>query len=395
MTGRLGLAIRKAEIGVHARLDKSRNPIARTATDIPWHWKAITPEWLTATICRGVPGARIVKLVPAEGSVGTSTRQAFDLVLNDAARSAGLPDRVFTKSTPMLKQRLLLGNCLFGEVGFYRDFRPLIEMEAPRGYWACVGNRSLRSMIVMEDVVQTRRAVFNMDGAAVSHEDMAGLLTSLARLHGRFWNDPGLTKKQWLRDTPSYLEDNHRFLEMSRWAGAGMRAAPELLPEGIEGRIDDIWNGIVRRNFRERESGNFTLLHGDAHIAQTYRTGDGMMGFCDWQVMLRGPWAWDVSYILTTGLAVEDRRSWEEELLRGYARELAAAGGPPLEWHDIWDAYRAHIPYAFVAWAFTIGYSTQVREVQPPVTARRLVERTAAAMSDHGSIDLNLAGPPR
>ena len=392
MTGGPGLTLRKAEIGLHARLDALRNPIARAATDIPWHWEAITAEWMTATLCRDVPGAEITGIVPAEGSVGTSTRQAFDLLLNDTARAAGVPARVFTKSTPMLKQRLLLGNCLFGEVGFYRDFRPRIDMEAPQGYWACVANRSLRSMIVMEDVVATRQAVFNMDGTAVAYDEMAGLLTSLARLHGRFWQDRSLTEKSWLRDTPSYLDDNHRFLRMSHWAGVGMATAPELLPLDVRGRIDDIWAGIVLRNRHDRDAGSFTLLHGDAHIAQTYKTADGKMGYCDWQVMLRGSWAWDVSYILTTGLNVEDRRSWEEKLLRGYAETLAAAGGPMLDWQQVWDAYRAHIPYAFVAWAFTIGYSSQVREVQPPITARRLVERTAAAMSDHGSIQRNLSG---
>lgn len=372
-------------------MDALRDPLARRVGDVPWRWEAITPDWMTATLCRGVPGAKVLKVSPANGSVGTSTRQALDLVLNDSARAAGIPSRVFTKSTPMVKQRLLLGNCLFGEAGFYRDFRPQIEMEAPTGYWACVADRSLRSMIVMEDVVATRQAVFNMDGASVSYDEMAGLLTGLARLHGRFWQDASLAKRRWLRDTPAYLDDNHRYLAMSHWAGVGMEIAPELLPAGVAGRIDDIWAGIVRRNARERLDRNFTLLHGDAHIAQTYRTGDAKMGFCDWQVMLRGPWAWDVSYIVSTGLDIEDRRAWEERLLRGYADELAASGGPRLEWAHLLEAYRAHIPYAFVAWAFTIGYSTQVREVQPELTTRRLVERTAAAMSDHRSIDLNLA----
>ncbi|NIJ35951.1 hypothetical protein FHR22_000600 [Sphingopyxis panaciterrae] len=393
MLSKLFLAGRKAEIALHAHYDKLVRPAARTIDDIPWSWEAITPEWMTATLCREVPGGKVTRVTPAGGSVGSSTRQGFILDLNDAARTAGVPAQIFTKSTPILMQRLLLGlsNCLFGEVGFYRDFRPQIDMEAPAGYWACVDARSMRSMIVMEDVVATRQADFIMDGAAVNRDEMASLLTGLARLHARFWKDASLAEHSWLRGTPSYLGDNDRFLRMAYWAGLGMEAAPELIPPAVRGRIDALWDGVVRRNAREAARGNFTLLHGDAHIAQTYRTASGAMGFCDWQVMLRGPWAWDVSYIMSTGLEIEDRRAWEEELLRLYLGELAAAGGPALDWNEAWDAYRANMPYAFLAWAFTIGHNSVVQAVQPETTTRRLVERTAAAMADLGSIDLNLA----
>jgi hypothetical protein len=392
MLSSLTLPLRKAEIALHARYDSAIRPLARGIGDIPWSWEAITPEWLTATLCRHIPGGAVLGTRATAGSVGSSTRQGFDLDLNDAARAAGVPDRIFTKSTPILMQRLLLGlsNCLFGEVGFYRDFRPQLEMEAPRGYWACVAPRSMRSMIVMEDVVATRQAEFNMSGDAVTQEQMASLLLGLARLHARFWRDASLKQHHWLRDTPTYLGDNHRFLRMAHWAGVGMDAAPELIPASVRGRIDDIWAGVVRRNAQDARDGDATLLHGDAHIAQTYRTGDGAMGFCDWQVMLRGSWAWDVSYIMSTGLEVADRRDWERALLASYIEQLAAAGGPALDPAAAWDAYRAHIPYAFLAWAFTIGHNRMGQAVQPELTTRRLVERTASAMADLESIDLNI-----
>lgn len=392
MLSSLTLPLRKAEITLQARYDAAIRPVAQVIEDVPWSWEAITPEWLTATLCRDVPGGAVLGARATEGSVGSSTRQGFDLELNDAARAAGVPDRIFTKSTPILMQRLLLGlsNCLFGEVGFYRDFRPQLEMEAPRGYWACVAPRSMRSMIIMEDVVATRRAEFNMNGDAITQDEMASLLSGLARLHSRFWRDGTLNQHSWLRDTPTYLGDNHRFLRMAHWAGVGMEAAPELIPGSVRGRIEHIWAGVVHRNAQDARDGNFTLLHGDAHIAQTYRTGDGAMGLCDWQVMLRGPWAWDVSYIMSTGLEVADRRNWERALLASYIEQLAAAGGPALDPAAAWNAYRAHIPYAFLAWAFTIGHNSMGQAVQPEQTTRRLVERTAAAMADLGSIDLNI-----
>lgn len=384
----IGALARRSEVAAHVAADRLIRPAARRRADVPYSWEAVTKDWLTATLCTSVPGGKILDFVPTGGSVGTSTRQGFRLTRNSAAIAAGVPEHIFTKSTPILMQRLLLGlsHCVDGEVGFYRSFRNQVEMEAPLGYHACLAPRSLRSMVVMEDVVATKGARFNMQGDAISKEQMADLLGSLARLHAGFWNSADLTTRNWLRDTVTYLHGNHQFLQMAHWGGIGMEVAPHLIPKRLQGRINDIWDGIVRWNTAARAFMPSTLLHGDAHIAQTYMTQEGRMGFSDWQVLLKGSWAWDVSYIVSTGLEIEDRRSWERDLLASYLAELEAAGGPAIDWNEAWDCYRANIPYAFMAWAFTIGHNSATQSVQPALTTERLFQRTAIAMDDLDSI---------
>lgn len=381
---RAGVLLRTGEIAAHARFDNLLQPKARGAGDVPYSHDAITAEWLTAVLCRNAPGAEILNVVTCGGSVGSSTRHALALTRNRQAIEAGIPERLFVKSTPILMQRLLLGlsKVIYGEVGFYMHFRPQIDIEAPLGYFACVAPRSLRSMILMEDVVVTRGAAFNTQGDAINKEDMADLLGGLARLHAGFWGATNLAAEHpWLRDTRTYLRDNNRLIDMKHWVAVGTEQAGELVPQALRGRVDDIWAGILACNARAARE-PMTLLHGDAHIAQTYRTKAGRMGLSDWQVLLRGHWAWDVSYIVTTGLETDDRRAWEADLLRHCMAELAAAGGPELTFNQAWDAYRANILYAYAAWAFTIGHNSAVQAVQPEITTERLVQRTAHAIHD-------------
>jgi len=241
-------------------------------------------------------------------------------------------------------------------------------------------------IVVMEDVVATKGARFNGDGDAISRSEMAELLGGLATLHGRYWGASELRREHpWLRDTRTYLRDNDRLIDMKRWAAVGTEAAGELAPQSLRGRMDDIWRGVVACN-AEAAQRPATLLHGDAHIAQTYQTREGRMGLADWQVLLHGGWAWDVSYIMSTGLEIEDRRAWEKDLLGHYLDRLAAAGGPAMSFDDAWRPYRQNVLYAYTAWAFTIGYNRSVRVVQPEVTTARLVRRTAQAIEDLESI---------
>src|SRR3546814_7238951 len=57
--------------------------------------------------------------------------------------------------------------------------------------------------------------------------------------------------------------------------------------------------------------GPVTLLHGDAHVGNTYVLPDGSVGFLDWQVVRRGCWSQDVGYFLVGALTQDDRREHE------------------------------------------------------------------------------------
>jgi hypothetical protein len=166
---------------------------------------------------------------------------------------------------------------------------------------------------------------------------------------------------------------------------AGARRARAVIPSSLHGRQRDLFTGL-RRSMELASRGPRTYLHGDLHVANTYRTAAGRMGVADWQIGLQGSWACDYAYLVTSALTVADRRAWERELLEHYLERLHAAGGGRIARAAAWDAYRAATLYPYFAWVYTIGRSRLQPRFQPDEVSLALIERIAAAVDDLGSL---------
>lgn len=384
-----GIALRAAQVGSIVLAERIRPPQVRTVDDVPGSVAQITPEWLTAVLCAQAPGARVLGLSITGGDAGSSTRLGLALDLNDAARDAGIPQRVFTKSAPGFVQRMFLGlsDAAVGEAGFYMQVRPQLDIEAPRGYHACVDQRSWRCITLMEDLVATRNARFISTETYISRDMMADLLGNMARWHAQFWNDPRLDRElAWIRPPSRFLADMNRFVSIKDRALLAVEKYPQLVPERLHAAGDAVWTATVASYELDRRLPQ-TFLHGDAHVGQTYICGDGRMGYSDWQLVQRGGWATDFAYGLCSALTIEDRRRWERELLRHYLDALQAAGGPALDEDSAWMAYRQHTLYPFIAWAFTrAGASTVLPDMQRDSVCNDIMSRTAHAVDDLDAI---------
>ena len=64
------------------------------------------------------------------------------------------------------------------------------------------------------------------------------------------------------------------------------------------------------------------------------------MAVVDWQLCTDGPGLHDVAYFIGAGLGVDDRRSAEADLVRGYHAALTAAGVTDYAWDQCWREYR-------------------------------------------------------
>ena len=53
----------------------------------------------------------------------------------------------------------------------------------------------------------------------------------------------------------------------------------------------------------------------------------------------------DAAYFLGNGLKIEDRRKWEEDLLREYLAELNRLGNLQISWDHAWEEYRRQSVY--------------------------------------------------
>ncbi len=387
---KLRIAERLVTVGACYQWEKLTKARAIKASDVPGSTYAITPEWLTAVLCKDIPGGEVLECSVVGGSSGTSERRGMALVVNDAARAAGIPERLFTKSTTSYQQRLTLGfaGIIAGEVGFYPQIRSQVDIEAPRGYFACMDDRSWRSMVLMEDIVDTKGAKFISTETYITREMIEGVLSNLAKLHGHFWNSPQFSGTlKWMRTPADWMDSISRFIAHRDRCRLGVSMSlevipPELLPhtEAMFDATDDC--------LKMAHAGPQTLLHGDPHIGQTYITNQGKMGYGDWQIVMHGCWAYDYSYALVSALTVEDRRAWEKDLLRFYLEKVREAGGQPPGFDDAWDDYRRNMFYPYFCWLSTIAGSAKgtAPEMQPKQVSLDIIQRSAHALVDLDSL---------
>ena len=263
------------------------------------------------------------------------------------------PDRVFVKAHAAHHRWVHLRNGnLFNEARLFAS-GVLLPVEHPRVYAAVCDWLRLDFLLVMEDL-RERHADPRDATRPLSVAQVASGLRGLARLHGQYWNlepraHPGL---RWLK---TWAPAQGWQVGLRKRVPVGLqRAVGELPPQiaALNGdRIVDFWCRYVQTLARQP----MTLLHGDAHIGNTYVLPDDTVGFLDWQVARRGGWSQDVGYFLVGALTEADRREHEAQLLERYREALPVPEPQRPSAAQAWLHYRASPAYGLAIWLSTLG----------------------------------------
>ena len=316
----------------------------------------LSPELLTAALCEQNPGVIVSDLRVVEeahcdtGSASTAARAVLDL---DYAAGAdrGLPGRMVLKT--VLVRPGAPSSMYENEVRFYRDLRPELDIETPRAFASVFDGETGTFGVLMEDV-RLRSARFPNATTSLNDEEIRCVLGHLAALHARFWQSPRFERDlSWLWTPCSggfydFMAPNGQGLIQALIDGSEYK---QSLFERLGRPFDEVWK-ILWHAQKIIDSEPSTLLHGDTHLGNTYVLPGARVGLLDWQLMNRGRWSHDVTYILMTGLEIETRRRDERELLAFYLDGLAAHGV-----RDVPTADAAWLLYRQTAiWGFVIGW---------------------------------------
>jgi aminoglycoside phosphotransferase (APT) family kinase protein len=269
------------------------------------------------------------------------------------------------------------------EARFYAELNSQAGVRAPRSYaagWEDDG----RAFIVIEDLAKRGAELWDCR-VARSVADVRAMLDTLSHLHARWWEDPAI------RAMPFVDISVRSTGPLSEWPRAnGAARLNEVLSgprgEGLPAQVRD--GSRIERAFWRMVSGleeakGGCLLHGDPHPGNAFSDSDGAAGLFDWQTVARGPWAFDVGYMIVTALSVEDRRANEQELLAYYVDRLRRLGTTNLpSREDVWREYRRHIAYPMLIWP--TNHTTH----QSEENIRALTYRLGMAADDFGFFDL-------
>lgn len=331
---------------------------------------ALDPAWLAQLLAPDSGGATIASVALSE-TIRTMASKA-----RIAVRFAHAPDRTHHYCLKAFlddeADATNGGITTIRESRFYLELAPRITMRVPRCINAVIDEAAQRGILAMNDLVADG-ARFCSALEPFSVDDAAQSLEQIARLHAAA---PLLADAWWLPSRIDQLAASHFYtpeqiqplLDDPRGEGldAGTRSAAKLFA-GIR--------ALAARNARKPQ----TLLHGDCHAGNIYRTADGP-GFTDWQLVQRGHWSLDVAYHIAAVLPVATAEREERRLLDHYLGTLQRLGGSAPDRESAWSDYQAAQPYGFFHWAIT--------RRQPPEITREFTQRLGAGIARHGSYRL-------
>jgi hypothetical protein len=373
-------------MAVHTIWDYITRPIARTIDDVPWCAEAISPEWLSAVLCGGVEGARVVSVEICGGDQGSSVRRRLKASYNEAGRNAGLPENLFCKTTPTVLTRLATGLSAAGEARFYRHVRPELNIEAPTCYHSAWDRKSGRSVHLFNDLVAAKAASFCRWDTPITRPQAEQIIDTLVTIHSRYYDSARFSSDlKWILTYVDFFRAGER-VGLRECHERAMVKAEAVIPSDLCRRRDEIWPATIKA-LGLHMSATPTLLHSDVHLGNWYVTGEGRMGLCDWQCLGKGHWARDISYAISTTLAIEDRRALERDLLRRYLDGMREACGLSISFDEAWDLYRQQIVLALMMWTPTLVHTRTTPEMQPEEMSLEMIKRMTAAMSDLESLD--------
>jgi Ecdysteroid kinase-like family len=340
-------------------------------TSLPESIAEITPSWLTETLQRANPGLIVTDVASTDVVQGACTKVRLGLRTNrNDFPSSVMMKAGFEPHSPQM--RVMHVN----EYHAYVDFLPQVDLNAPRCLGASLDGQG-RALVILEDLC-LRDVRFLSLQKPIDFALAARFLEGLAKLHARWWNSPELQSEQmaWVPDTTeAHLA--HYFdilLDTERFASFATAPRGAAMPRVL---LDPPRIRAAHAAMRAAHKGQATVInHGDMHLGNLYVDADGTPGFLDAQPR-RGAWSIDVSYFLTAGLDLVDRRRWEGALIEHYLSSLKALGVTPPSFDEAWAAYRRDVVWGLLIWMLNGS------QFQTEANNTAAATRFAMAMIDH------------
>jgi phosphotransferase family enzyme len=358
---------------------------AVSKSDIPWNFHAVTSDWFTDVLCREVAGARVEIVNFGIGHDGTSGRQRYLLSYNHAGQTAGLPTSIFAKGTPTITTRISM-TCVPSmqiENQFYNMIRPELNIEAPVGYHSAYDLASGRSIHLLEDLVSTKGATFPQVDTVINLEQARSMVDVLSDLHAPYYENPRLNQDlSGIMTWSENLRRMCRLMNMKKYHYRGMDKARPVLPASVADRFYDTWPAIIR-SAELQFKGPQTLAHVDVHLGNWYMLEGNRMGLLDWQCLNKAHWSHDFAYAVCALLTVENRRDWEEELMKLYLRHMNEKNNIDIPFDEGWLSYRQRIFDGLALWTPTYSPPFFAPDnMQPEDLSLELIRRFTAAIDD-------------
>jgi hypothetical protein len=343
---------------------------------------SVTAAWLSEVLGADVRKCRLEQIAIGVGLLGRLYR----------AHLNGEPDvpRSVVVKLPTLDSVARPAVCenlefYLREVRFYQEIGQANPLRPARPYFAAFDETTHDFVLVLEDLGRLRVADQIIGCTAADAETV---IDAIAQHHAYWWESQRFAALPWLKpfSTPPFaaaLAGNFEAAWLRFLEGVGADLPPTLRVFG------ERFPALVPWFWRELTRPPHTFLHGDLRLDQLFfavEADDPPVTALDWQITSKGRGAYDLAYFLSQSLAVDTRRSCENQLIKRYAERLAEQGiDYPRD--ELWRDYRLTTAWCFAYPVIAAGRIDLANDRQLQLL-RTMVNRAATAIEDLDALSL-------
>lgn len=310
---------------------------------VPERIEDITPSWMSEALQERFPGVAIERVNVIDVVHGACTKIRLGIEGSDPRVPPRMLMKIgFEQHSPKMRAMHL------NEYNAYRHFLPTVDVSRPTCHAAIVDDDG-KSLVILEDLC-LRGVRFLSLQEPIGFDLASAFLRDLAAMHARWWNSPELlTRFSWVPGTSEQEMEHYFTLLLTPELFQSFATAPRgaAMPRMVRDPAR-VRSGLAA--MRKAHGGMAQVInHGDMHLGNLYTNADGSPGFLDSQPRL-GAWSIDVSYFITAGLDLVDRRHWQGALLQQYLAALAQHGVTPPSFDEAFEAYRRDVIWGHLIW---------------------------------------------
>ena len=360
-----------------------------TCAAIPTSPEELSPAWITAALrqsgtINGTPvrAISVEQLGEGHGFMG----QVVRLRLEYDGEDPSAPKTVVAKFPSVTKESRQIARAFRlyeRELDFYARLSGDAPVEAPACYFQAIDRGSQRFVVLLEDLGALQRGD---QIAGSTAEQTLSALTSIARLHAKYWGRVDGGSLDWVADN----RDADVAKLVAHTYNQSLRPTFEAFPEAFTSETRAIAEALGPR-LEKMLTGSSdcprTLVHGDFRADNLLYRDDGSVVVLDWQIVCRGEGAFDVGYHMSQSVAPDVRRAIEQRALRQYHRTLVENGVSGYSFSDFWDDYREAILVALLYPVCVCG-SLDVSHERGRALGRMMLERAFTAIVDSNAIEM-------
>ena len=356
-------------------------------SSLPLTSDELTPEWLTQALrSTGTLQSAVVTSFTKE-TIGEGVGVLGELVRVTPVYDRLDPDAPTTfvaKFASAAEENRAIANMLgfyTNEVQFYTTLAPHLPIHVPKCYYVAIDDSTYQFVLLIEDFGGMR---IGDQVAGCTPEEAGALVTAIGKVHAQTWNANLPDGADWARRVSGehFTIPVPGIFSMS-WPGTVANFG-KLIPYQLKG-LGEVYPAACPRMLERLGADPVCYVHGDYRLDNVFY-GDTLddIGLIDWQIsgLARGPY--DVGYLMSQSINVDDRRSSEKGIIEAYHKTLVDGGVTGYSIDDVWRDYRRAIMHC-VVYPVTVTGGMELANERGVALAEAMATRSFTAVLDHNA----------